>query len=408
MKSSKVGKKRHIDFKMTDFVPAISGLIGKIALVSSFALVWEKELGITSPNFVLNNVRIEVLIGSIITLIGVILFANASPAGTLAPLVVLVPAMAAFGVHPLVLGVLVGLIGLLAIKSGLFKKLIGLSGFISKTSITLTFGISGLVMSTNKLNAFFGGEKAAFFALLLILLVVYIVLYRYKKNWLIIPVAAVVSFLVPYVFGLGIHISTVDSHLTLNPDYWWNNMWGIGYGFELVTILKTLPFAIFVILLWTIDTVSIQTIQEANHLSGEEKEDIDIDRSFLIVCIRNVVGAIFGGAQTGSLWRSFLIPLFMVKRPMRTCTIILGIAGVLASLTLVPIQVMSYIPLVWSVLLFGIFMPFTVTAILNMVKAKKLKLTILIVIFAGLGVFINPIITWVISVIWKKFFEKED
>ncbi len=397
-----VGNKRNMELRLVDLVPAISGLIGKIALVSSFALVWAKELGITHPNFVLENVRIEILIGSIITLIGALLYANAAPAGTLAPLVVLVPAMATFGVHPLILGVLVGLIGMIAVKTGLFNKLVELAGFVTKTSITLTFGISGLIMSAKKLVLYFEEEQVASYTIIILLSIIYVVLFRVKKNWLIIPVAAVVSFLVPLVLGTGIQISMVHTKLNLNPFYWWNEMWGLGFGLDLDTILKTIPFALFVILLWTIDTVSIQTIQESNASTEEEKINMDIPQSFLIVSIRNIVGSIFGGAQTGSLWRSFLIPLFMMKRPIRACAIVLGITGIIGSLTLVPIQIMSYVPLVWSVLLFGIFMPFTVTAVQNILKTEKSETKIIVVLCSIVGIIVSPIFTWITSVFYER------
>jgi hypothetical protein len=54
--------------KMIDFIPTLSGLIGKVALVSSFAFVWAEELAILSPYFIFENVRIEIIIGSLITL----------------------------------------------------------------------------------------------------------------------------------------------------------------------------------------------------------------------------------------------------------------------------------------------------------------------------------------------------
>jgi hypothetical protein len=289
-----------------------------------------------------------------------------------------------------------------AVKTGIFNKLVELAGFVSKTSITLTFGVSGLIMSAKKLFLYFKEEQVACYTIIILLSIIYMVLFRIKKNWLIIPVAAVVSFLVPMVLGIGIQISLVHTKLHLNPFYWWNEMWGIGFGLDLITILKTIPFALFVILLWTIDTVSIQTIQESNAESDDEKVKMDIPQSFLIVSIRNIIGAVFGGAQTGSLWRSFLIPLFMMKRPIRACAIVLGITGIIGSLTLLPIQIMSYVPLVWSVLLFGIFMPFTVTAIQNILKAEKLVTKTVVVLCSVLGIVISPIFTWIASVIYER------
>ena len=403
-----IRKNNVLDLNYKDLIPALSGLIGKIALVSSFALVWAQELLITNPNFVLENVRMEVLIGSVITLIAAILYPNAAPAGTLAPLVVLIPLMSSFGVHPFILGITVGIIGILAVRTGIFNRLVDLAGSVCKTSITLTFGITGIWMSAGKLYSFFNQEKQIFWILIIILIFIYAILFYYKKNWLVIPMASVAALIIPKLFGAGYEMVPVNMELNLNPFFWWNNIWGIGIGLNGVTILKTLPFALFVILLWTIDTVSIQTIREASYDIGKEKEQmIDIKQSFLIVSLRNIIGVIFGGAQTGSLWRSFLIPLYMIKRPMRICAILLGVVGVIASLTVVPIQIMSYVPLVWSVLLFGIFMPFTVTSITNIINQKQTSKRFFILLFSVLGVVINPILTWITSIIYERLDMRE-
>ena len=397
-----VNKIKNLEISYKDFIPALSGLIGKIALVSSFALVWAQELSITNPNFVLENVRIEILIGSIITLIAAIFYPNAAPAGTLAPLVVLLPVMSAFGVHPLILGIAIGVIGILVVRSGLFKKLIDLSGFTCKTSITLAFGIAGIWMSVQKLYTFFNQEEYIFWILIILLVIAYLILICLKRNWMVIPVVSVVAFLVPKLFGTGYEITPVSLNLNLNPFYWWNDMWGIGFGLNGLTILKTIPFAFFVIILWAIDTLSIQTIREGSYAKEEKKERLDIVQSFSIIAIRNIIGSFLGGAQTGSLWRSFLIPLYMVKRPMRKCAVLLGVLGIIASLTMIPIQIMSYTPMVWSVLLFGIFMPFAVIALTNTKNVKGGRTKIFILIFSIVGITISPIITWIASVLYEK------
>ena len=397
-----VNKIKNLEISYKDFIPALSGLIGKIALVSSFALVWAQELSITNPNFVLENVRIELLIGSIITLIAAIFYPNAAPAGTLAPLVVLLPVMSAFGVHPLILGIAIGVIGILVVRSGLFKKLIDLSGFTCKTSITLSFGIAGIWMSVQKLYIFFNQEEYIFWILIILLVIAYLILICLKRNWLVIPVVSVVAFLIPKLFGTGYEITPVSLNLNLNPFYWWNDMWGIGFGLNGLTILKTIPFAFFVIILWAIDTLSIQTIREGSYAKEEKKERLDIVQSFSIIAIRNIIGSFLGGAQTGSLWRSFLIPLYMVKRPMRKCAVLLGVLGIIASLTMIPIQIMSYTPMVWSVLLFGIFMPFAVIALTNTKNVKGARTKTFILIFSIVGITISPIITWIASVLYEK------
>ena len=406
MKFIRKNKIKNLDISYKDFIPALSGLIGKIALVSSFTLVWAQELFITHPNFVLENVRIEILIGSIITLVATILYPTAAPAGTLAPLVILIPVMSAFGVHPLILGISVSVVGLVFLKSGLFMKLIDLSGSICKTSITLAFGITGIWMSVQKLYSFFREEKFVFWMMIIFLIIVYLVLLYLKRNWLVIPAVSVVAFMIPKLFGRGYELTSVNLTFHLNPSYWWNDMWGIGFGFHVGTILKTIPFAIFVVILWAIDTLSIQTIREAAYKKEEQKEELNIVQSFSIIAIRNLIGSFFGGAQTASLWRSFLIPLYMVKRPMRKCSVLLGIFGIIASLTVIPIQMMSYTPLVWSVLLFGIFMPFVVISVTNINTEKVVTKKIMILFFAIIGITISPILTWIASICYEKTVKK--
>lgn len=393
---------KHIDIKLIDLIPAISGLIGKIALASSFAFMWAHGLGISNENFVFENVRIEILIGSLIALIAALVFPKSSPSGTLAPLIVLIPIMINFGVHPLILGVSISIIGIIAVKTGVLVKLTGISGPISRNSLTLAFGVSGIVLCIEKLFSFFQEKIEAFLVLAVVLSVIYIILFKLKITYFIIPIAALISVIIPALFGLGFDIKFVETDIVLNPSYWWNEMWGIGYGFDLKTIIVTLPFAFFVVFLWTIDTVSIQVLQESNYKNGEEKQGIDINKSFYMVSIRNIVGAIFGGAQTASLWRSFLIPLFMVKRPIRTSAIIMGLCGVVFSLTSLPISILSYSPLVWSVLLFGIFVPFVVASLTNTLKSDKKSTRFAVVLLSLPGIFFNPMITWIISVIYEK------
>jgi len=395
-------KNKRLNIKALDFIPAISGLIGKIALASSFAFMWAQGIGITNKDFVFENARIEILIGSIITLIAALVFPKASPAGTLAPLIILVPIMANFGVHPLILGVSVGIIGGIAVKTGVLVKLTRISGFVSRNSITLAFGASGILLCIKKLNFFFERKFIAFILLIVLLSAIYAILFKIRKTYYIIPISAIISVVIPVVFGLGFDVSFHKNEFNLNPSYWWNEMWGIGYGFDLKTILVTLPFAFFVIFLWTIDTVSIQVLQESSYEDGDEKQGIDINKSLLIAAIRNIVGAFLGGAQTSSLWRSFLIPLFMVKRPMRTCAILMGACGIVFSLMSSPIKVLSYPPLVWSVLLFGIFVPFTVASVINIFKSDKRSAKLAIVLLSLSGILINPIITWITSVIYEK------
>ncbi len=388
--------------RLIDFIPAFSGLIGKTALVTSFALVWAQELNIENAGFVFENVRLEIMIASIITLIIAFLLPKASPAGTLSPLIILIPVMVGFGVHPLILSVEVGILGIVAVKTGIFGKLIGLSGNISKSSLSLVFGVSGIVLSIEKLISFFRNKYMPLIILLIFLIAIYIVLFIYKKAWVIIPTAAVASIFIPLLFGIEPDLAGASAPLNFNPYYWWNDMWGIGFGLNAVTLLKTLPFALFVIVLWAVDTVSVKAITDNNSGDNEKQTDIDMNNSFLIVSARNAAGGLCGGAQTAALWRSFLIPLSMVKRPIQYSAILLGILGITASITAVPIRIMSYPPLIWTVLLFGIFVPFLNIGLKGIKNSDGYMRKGAITLLTAIGLLFNPIITWVGAVVFEK------
>lgn len=408
-----MNKEKHFpDIKPIDLIPAFSGLIGKIALTASFALVWSQELGIQNERFVFENVRLELLVGSLLTLLFTFVWPAAAPAGTLAPLIILVPFMVASGAHPLVFGVLVGVLGLVFVRTGLFQKFSGLSSPYVRTCLTLSFGLSGSVLSLVNLFRFFEKQLWAAALLLLFLGIVFFFFMKRKKIWLMIPVSAAASLGIPMLFGIFPAVSAHVSPIRFDPSWWWNEMWGIGFGLSLKTILITLPFALFAVFLWTIDAAAVETIREAQE-STKNVGEIDSSRSFYAAAIRNLAGSILGGAQTASIWRSFLIPLYMVNRPMRVCAVLLGTLGAAAAVTAIPVQLMSYVPLVWSVLLFGIFIPFLFVSITNLVKMKNGKKSLPALLFSVAGAIWSPILTWLLSGIFehnflrKKWFNRE-
>jgi hypothetical protein len=310
------------------------------------------------------------------------------------------------GVHPFILSLMVGIIGIISIKTKLFKKLIALSGAISKISLILTIGIAGVLLSIKSLIAFFGNNYTPLLLIMITLMATYFLLRKWNKIWLIIPVAAMISISISTLFHIPIGNVTIISLPSFNPSYWWNEMWGIGFGVEIITILKTLPYALFVLLLWAVDTVSITTMLDSTYQQHEKREEINLNRSFTITSIRNIIGGLFGGAQTSALWRSFLIPLFMVKRPIRPASILMGLLGIIAGFTALPIKVLSFPPLIWSVLLFGIFLPFVIVGLKNLGNIDKNIHKIIILIFTISGVLISPLVTWVGAVLYEKLILK--
>ena len=391
---------KKINYK--DWVPALAGLIGKISLVASFAAVWAQELGINNPNFVFQNVRLEIFIGGVIALLTALIFSRVAPAGTLAPLVILIPSMVKFGVHPLVLSILVGGIGLLMTRTGYLDQLMKMSGYYTKTSLTLVFGVSGVWVSWKNLYQFFENQWVVLGLLMFVLIILYMSLLKMDKNWCMIPLAAGISLLVPILFGTPIDLAPVKEGLILNPLYWWNEIWGIGLGMNAITILRTLPFALFIMLLWAMDTVAITTLLEGQNNKDQEKEEIDINQSFILVSIRNIIGGFLGGAQTASLWRSFLIPLVMIKRPVRGATFLLSALCIVVGVLGTPIKILSFTPLVWTVLLFGIFLPLTLAGFQKLKEAEHYLEIGFVIFLAVLGILYSPIMTWLGAILFEK------
>jgi hypothetical protein len=83
----------------------------------------------------------------------------------------------------------------------------------------------------------------------------------------------------------------------------------------------------------------------------------DFRKTAYLVAFRNLAGVLLGGAQTAAVWRSFMIPLGVVRSPFRRSALWLGLLGIAAGLSGVLVDLAVYPPLLWMVLLFGIYLP---------------------------------------------------
>ncbi|MCM8710912.1 DUF3360 domain-containing protein [Clostridium sp. SYSU_GA19001] len=389
---------KNYSVRFEDIVPAISGTIGKIALVAAFAIAWEKGLGISDATFVTENVRLEVVIGSIITLIfSSILNPYTAPPGTLAPLIPLIPIMAVSGVHPLILGILVGILGIIISSFKLFEKIIEINGSAARGSIILLFGIMGIISSIDSLKKWTALKSSSLFAVLIILgIVIYLVLNKYECKWLMIPSAAFIGIVISAFYNLYPEIKTLPALPIFNPKIWWFNKWGLGWGVNLKNIVKALPFALLSVVMWPSDALAIKTLQETSYGEKAKKSIFHLNSTFIVVSIRNIVGSFFGGAQTAAVWRSFMIPLSIVKRPIAGSALILGILGIVSALLGFPLDIAVFPPLIWMVLIFGVYIPLIEIG-LNTLKSYEDMQIAALSILAGFAV--NPVIAWITAIL---------
>ncbi len=214
-----------------DLVPALAGVIGKIALVAAFAVAWKNSLGIDSPDFITENVRLELFIASMLALLfSAVLHPRLGPPGTLAPLIPLVPAMAAAGVHPLAFGLLLGAAGIALAVSGSFSRIMTLTGPGTKSGILLLFGLMGVVSSLRSLWTWSQAQSAslATISVLSLGIVLVVVLHQFKIRWLVIPGLAALALLLAWQFGISPLLKTAPGLPILNPELWWLEKMGTG------------------------------------------------------------------------------------------------------------------------------------------------------------------------------------
>ena len=378
-------------------------MIGKIALVAAFASAWASALGILDPTFVRENVRLELILASVLTLVvTVALRVPAGPPGTLAPLIALVPAMAAAGVHPLSFGLLAGVAGLLTALLGWQDRLMRLNGPGTRGGILVLFSLMGFQSGLLGLHRWAASENGTLPALLLLTAGIAwsISLKRLHARWLTIPVCAVTALLLAFLFGHFPEWSTGVGLPIVDPARWWQELWGIGWGMEWQGFLRAVPFVLLALVMWPIDALAVQAVLQGHSGDTGTVPTIDFRKTAYLVGVRNLAGVLLGGAQTAAVWRSFMIPLGVVRGPLRRSALWLGLFGVTAGLLGFPIDLAVFPPLLWMVLLFGIYLPLLETGLATL-RTGSDRGTAAICVAVGLTV--HPAAGWFVSLLVEKW-----
>ena len=394
---------RDYQLRLEDLIPALAGSIGKISLVAAFAMAWATGFGIRDPRFITENVRLEIILGSIFTLLFcAVLNPTAGPPGTLAPLIPLIPMMVSAGVHPLPFAILISVMGFVFAWKGFFQKIVDINGPGTKAGILLLFGIMGITSSLQKLQAWTSSSarQELFFVLIILGFILYIILRRLNFKWLIIPAITVLALTVSVLFGMVPVFSTQIGLPVIDPAYWWQQQWGIGFGLSVKNFIAAIPFAMLVMTMWPIDALAVKTLQENSYPPAAKNAVLDMNATFLVVALRNLAGAVLGGAQTAAVWRSFMIPLAVVKRPIGGSALFLGIIGIAFGVLGFPIDISVFPPLVWLVLIFGVFLPLLEVGLgtIRKVSATPIALTCIV-----LGISVNPVIGWSTALLVENF-----
>ena len=123
---------------------------------------------------------------------------------------------------------------------------------------------------------------------------------------------------------------------------------------------------------------------------------MNIDDSFILITVRNLVGAVLGGVQTAAVWRSFMIPLAVSKRPIGGSALLLGLIGILFAVLGSPVDIAIFPPLVYMVLIFGVFSPMLEGGWEGAENARALVTAMSCIAF---GVVFSPTVGWGIALV---------
>lgn len=388
----------HIEFE--DLVPALAATIGKVVMVTAMVAAFAVQFGL-SPEFVAENVRYELLIagGIFVLIFSAILNPRANLAGTHGPMIPLIPIIAAAGGHPLALGILIGVFGLiLSITKG-GSKLMELTGVGVRGGLLIYLGAVGLIGQITKFELWAAAENASTVSFVVIGITVFVYAYlaRIKKRWLAIPLCSAIAGITAYAMGAGFEFTTEPGLPHFNPLWWWgeNTGWKLGWP-DFGHYIAVIPFAILAVAMWSPDYLGHRVFQEMNYPKKAKDVLMDVDDTMTVSSIRQVVGAFLGGGNIASSWGTYMIPAAIAKRPIPGGAILTALLCILASVFGYPMDLAMWEPVLRIALIVGVFLPL-LEAGMQMVKKQNDSLSAGTCIFAC--AFVNPVFGWALTML---------
>jgi len=391
---------RDYKIELEDIVPALSGTIGKIVMTTAVVSAFAVGYGL-SPEFVVHNVRFELLIAALLFVIPISGFfnPNSNLPGVHGPMIPLIGLIVLAGGHPLALGIMVGVFGLILGLAKGGSRLINLTGGSIRGGLLIILGVKGLLSQVAALRAWSTniGMELIFLAVLGITIAIYAFLAKINKRWLAIPLCSILAAVIALAMGAPFEFSTQPGIPNLNPLYWWgeNTGWMLGMP-NLANFIAVIPFAILAIAMWPPDFLGHRVFQEMNYPKGSEKALMNVDDTMISCSIRQAVGSTLGGGNLASSWGTFLIPAGIAKRPIPAGALLTGLGCILAAVLGFPMDIAIFAPVLIVALIIGVFVPL-IEAGMAMIQTKKDAEGAGIVIFGS--VVINPVFGWAFAML---------
>ncbi|HAS6321582.1 TPA: DUF3360 family protein [Vibrio vulnificus] len=391
---------RDFGIEIEDWVPAIAATIGKVVMVTAMVAAFAAQFGL-SPEFVAENVRYELIIAGLLFVIffSAILNPRANLAGTHGPMIPLIPLVAAAGGHPLALGIMVGVFGLIlsATKGG--SKLVRLTGEGVRGGLLIYLGAVGLISQLSKFESWSvaSGMESVSFAVISTTIVIYAYLAKIEKRWLAIPLCSLIAGVVSYLMGVPFEFTTEPGLPNMSPFYWWGEEtgWQLGWP-EFEHYIAVIPFAILAVAMWSPDFLGHRVFQELNYPKTAKDALMDVDDTMTVCSIRQIIGAGLGGGNLASSWGTYMIPAAIAKRPIPGGALLTGILCIVAAVLGYPMDLAMWEPVLRVALLVGVFLPL-LEAGMQMVRNARNSQSAGICMFAC--ALVNPVFGWAITML---------
>lgn len=378
-----------------DLVPGVAATIGKIVMVAAVVGAFAAPLGL-SADFVIENVRFELLIAAVLFVIFISGFLNPSAnlAGTHGPLLPLIPIIVASGGHPMALGLLIGLFGLLlgVTKGGSALAKLTSNGVCG--GLLLYLGFIGITGQVKKLFAWAEAFDMAYlaFVVLIATVLMYAWLEHIQKRWLAIPLGAVMAAALALILGAPFEFSTAPGIPHLSPSYWWGETTGWQLGLpNLAHFIAVLPFAVLAVAMWSPDFLGHQVFQKLSYPKKSEKALMNIDDTMIAASSRQAVGSLLGGGNIASSWGTYIIPASIARRPIPGGALITGALCIIAALLGYPMDLAVWPPVLCVALIVGVFLPL-MEAGMQMTREGKTTQSAALVVISS--VLVNPVFGW--------------
>ena len=391
---------RDFSIEIEDWVPALAATIGKIVMVTAMVAAFAVQFGL-SPEFVAENVRFELLIARVIF---VVLFsAMFNPlttlAGTHGPMIPLIPLIAAAGGHPLALGIMVGVFGIMlsATKGG--SRLVNMTGEGVRGGLLIYLGAVGLFGQISKFNGWAAGIElgAVSFGVIFVTILIYAYLARIKMRWLAIPLCSAIAGIVAFVMGAPFEFVSEPGLPNMSPFYWWGESTGWQMGWpELNHYIAVIPFAILAVAMWSPDFLGHRVFQEMNYPKKAKGVLMNVDDTMTVCSIRQIVGSGLGGGNLASSWGTYMIPAAIAKRPIPGGALLTGLLCVVAAILGFPMDLAMWEPVLRIALIVGVFLPL-LEAGMQMVRDTKSSESAGICIFSC--ALVNPVFGWALTML---------